>query len=238
MEGHQFPKTSEAFDKFLNMEWFFLKVSTSFYKILAMQYVSTYFTTSANLSYDMKFCYKMHDEQSWKIESFSLSLCFLWREILVKRFVRGCNGNLAARTMKTPQSTGFVFVFLSVPFFVFVFDLWPEISWKPGDSYEKLKTWQQGPQGCPTPLTCKTHSGRSPSRLSRGPGNNRFFLIHIGDKHNALMYLENSDPGLLFRLMANIASHLRFSCILVSQVHLDFNVTIAALIILSTWKPS
>ena len=108
-----------------------------------------------------------------RLKVFSLSLCFLWREILVKRFVRGCNGNLAARTMKMPQSTGFVFVFLSVPFFVF--DLWPEILWKPGDSYEKLKTLQQGPQGCPTPLTCKTHSGRSPSRLSRGPENHRFF---------------------------------------------------------------
>ena len=176
----------------------------------------------------MKFCYKMHDEQSWKIESFFFVFVFFMKRNLGLHFVRGCNGNLAARTMKMPQSTGFVFVFLSVPFFVFVFDLWPEILWKPGKSW---KPGSRDPKDVPLHWLVKLtqvdpHLDYLGALKTRG-----FLKLHIGDKHNALMYLENSDPGLLFRLMANIASHLRFSCILVSQVHLDFNVTIAALMI-------
>ena len=171
-----------------------------------------------------------------RLKVFSLSLCFLWREILVNVL-----WEVAMKIWQQGPWRRLNQLVLSLSF-----SLSLSLSLISGRKYYEnqeilMKSWKPGsrdPKDIPLHWLVKL-TQVDPHLDYLGALKTIVFLKpHIGDKHNALMYLENSDPGLLFRLMANIASHLRFSCILVSQVHLDFNVTIAALIILSTWKPS
>ena len=171
-----------------------------------------------------------------RLKVFSLSLCFLWREILVNVL-----WEVAMEIWQQGPWRCLNQLVLSLSF-----SLSLSLSLISGRKYYEnqeilMKSWKPGsrdPKDVPLHWLVKLTQVDPHLDYLGALKTIGFLKPHIGDKHNALMYLENSDPGLLFRLMANIASHLRFSCILVSQIHLDFNVTIAALIILSTWKPS